>query len=328
MPPIDLGDNRDKAWKRAQSIQPPKIRTRKSGRVGPEPDWSIRVGLIPTGHSINQAGMRGFNGFSSLHKGWLRSFFTSNDLVRGSRTKGAVANPWKFNHPKEYLIAHHLTDEQVLQWTEWAFKHNVHYKSDREYFIPSGTPLTRKEEFDFHRYYGLNVHVRSADSTLRRLRKRISRYRLPDPFRVGPSVSIKEAKRLTSNLVGQERILKMRSMRKPARLINVKGTIPSTPFIDKVVDKLFGVKPIFTARVVSRVQEVRFGDLIPDLVVRREIRPGYLVQRLVRKGAALAVHQVGNLKFLKVIGGVTFHLTPEMMKYIPSEVRTIQLPLL
>jgi hypothetical protein len=134
----------------------PYIRTRTSGLVGPEPDWSI-VYSDPDRHGVKDA--------MDIRKG----IFPYIEKINGRSVYGMPMAPHGCAH------TFYMREDNVLKWTKWAHENGVHFHGKRGYTFRygSGEPLSKKQEFDLVKdTIGVVKHKRSKRSVDARRLKR------------------------------------------------------------------------------------------------------------------------------------------------------------
>lgn len=275
-----------KSW-RIWSKQRPLLRTRTSGLVGPEPDYSVRE--------------------SNLPRNWVYALFPNKELLAPDHTWG----------PDNAQIAEHnchgtysLTDDQVKRWTRVANAFGIEYEGQRGYKAPKGfldklgtyyNPRTGayvrgESSLDFRQKKALRIipsHRRSEVAKIRRAARRgvkeavigsipaerlfVTRYRLSAKemrnqwFRLDPRPSFQQFKQA----VGKNITLFPKCCRQtiPGIVYRSLKRIYSNP---KRVGKVWFSKP---EEDLKHVLEVR----LPPKEVKNRI--------LLRKGAIVRSHQ-------------------------------------
>jgi len=154
----------------------PLLRERKSGIVGPEPDWSVRFSELPN----DEFGRR--RGFPTY--GLLR------ELIQPLSKRTSVYRKTGVEYPMSTMTyAQHacletvfLTDEGVLAWTRFAHKMGITFNGERKYNFPTGkkVPAEYRAWCLARACHKVSSGKRSPEAALRRGEAR--RQRLKDPI--------------------------------------------------------------------------------------------------------------------------------------------------
>jgi len=180
----------------------PLIRNRTSGVVGPELDWSVVYSDVP---------------FSLFHRPGAKygeDYFGTGLRTSGSNYRIFPEDPNRVHreygrlHASKHgcVITHMMTIENVIEWTSWAHRNNVHYHGNRGYVrvnrehVIDASLDDPKYLFQVRKHLGLiKSHGRSDLAKIRRSARRgkllyTVKKPVPDLFVNRPILSAKHAR--------------------------------------------------------------------------------------------------------------------------------------
>jgi len=160
--------------------QRPLLRTRKSGIVGPELDWSVRESDLPMEfiYLMNPGDSEG--NFAGRHGRMpFPPFIPSGVRPRtGTRYDRYLYSESSYRH-NPYASTWLMSDDQVRQWTIVAHSLGVRFQGDRGYTRPpKSTRLTPEAYANITRYLQISSLPRgvSALRLLKKLRKKVRQF--------------------------------------------------------------------------------------------------------------------------------------------------------
>lgn len=154
--------------------QRPKIRTRKTGPVGPDLDWSVIYSNVPITIFHDPSEKRGSDYFGA---GWPeeegRLLFPADDDRLKLNTSGFRQHACAVG----CVETHMMGPEEVRLWTQWAFRNGIHYSGERGYVRTKSTQAWSEDmsvnSFRQLKEFGFTAkHSRSEWARMRRAARR------------------------------------------------------------------------------------------------------------------------------------------------------------
>lgn len=158
--------------------QRPKIRTRKTGPVGPDLDWSVIYSDVPVTIFHDPKLKFGSDYFGAQDpKEEGRAIFPYDSY----RSRLNAATSFHFSGSKERCVeTHAMGPEEVRLWTQWAYRNGIHFSGERGYVRTSSshawtTDMAVNAFRELKARGALRSHIRTPEARIRRAARRGAR---------------------------------------------------------------------------------------------------------------------------------------------------------
>jgi len=305
----------------------PQVRDRTSGPVGPEPDYSVRIGrfILPKNKMPFASGrtVSGNIQFEDISR--LRFRYTDDGLQYASKA---------ISLHNEFPLTL-LNDKGVLEWTRYAMQHNIHFSGDRGYVIPSTNPRKKIIAFRKAKDRGEVPSGRRSPAAAarrrsdRKVRRKLARSFLPlevkEPLELRASKTSRELRKLWRSSPQSTRWSVWRSTQVVEPVLCValsrRPVEPSRPVLEalqKIYSNVEYQEKVATfpsarlpeQRVHNPPPQHCVADIVDDKVVYKTFNsPMFRVGRIISLG--------DGEQFVRYIGGCTYQgfPAPDARKY-------------